>query len=571
MDNKNNSGQENVNDTLYNWAKESRLLKKALGIEDKPENIGNIKEINGSLHDFFYGEREEKVIAGSNLYKKLWGAHCQFGPQPLIKLLQEYEYHNTFYKKYREHTKHPLYVCFLGLYIYENNNTIKNSIDRFITKIKRENSSLKYSTEELFVFIWLLSSLYHDIGYLLENEKIKDPNSKLYQEFMDEINKLLRTPLANTLSCQVKEGKEQKYINEHKIFRPNLISIDDIEAPDNFTNLQKASEYSCLAPRDINGIKEYYNFAKEHNAIDRNSSFRDHGIASALLLLFIWDSFKNYIKDLSSKDKLDHMSSDCPEYISNLNQKLECFDPIVETASQAISLHNINKNIWGKDIESSGIDFESFNINLKNNKNHHAMPIAFLLRLCDELQDWDRPRYGQLPDEKDDNLYSKNISITVSNNGVFLRFFQDEGRFVYPDTDTASRYYNLNKTLREYLNSDDLADVLSYGTYNIISDTANFIRLFNIGEDNNDCDLLKKLGNLLNNGSYINSVKKDKTDTNDKTKIYENNEPKTKSETLFTFNYYDILKNIDFVALSKSLNNESLNLLGKNNGKGKKQ
>ena len=211
-----------------------------------------------------------------------------------------------------------------------------------------------------------------------------------------------------------------------------IISIDNIEKDEFFSSLLNASKNSHLALSDTNGIKEYYIFAKSHTAKHRSTGFRDHGIYSALLLKYIWSSFREYLEELCKGKVAETYYSECFNEIFILNEQLESFSSIVDIAAQAVSLHNINKSIWAvKDTSSHNLDLQSFHIALKD--ENEAMPLAFMLRLCDELQVWDRPRF-RAPSIYDENIKSDDISIVVSDDGIFLRFFQDEEQFVHPDS-----------------------------------------------------------------------------------------------------------------------------------------
>lgn len=538
MDNKNNSGHENVNKTLLKWALESSLLKIAFRIKD-------VKDIDNLLKTFFSNDNEkQKESAGLKLYKKLWGAHPQFGPYPPIELLKDFEYRGGFYDKYREHAiVHPLYVCFLGLYIYEYNCTIRNYFAKFIEKEKIISTNPEGTKErEAFVSLWVLSSLYHDIGYLVENEKIKDEKSDLSKLLKDKINELLEAPLANTPSfsespyCseseKIEKSLEKKVRTELKI-NCKAFSVVDIENTKFFSMLQNASESSKIAITKKNGILEYYKFAKNCTTMSR-PSFRDHGIVSALLLLFVWNSFKNYIGKLSGKTKVGKYYSNHFEKISELNGELKAFSPIIDAAARAISLHNIDKFIWNAEKEidekqnktallGKDLTLQLFCIPLE------TMPLAFLLKLCDELQNWDRPYFRF---HKQQGLYNDDISIIASDRGIVLRFFKDEEQFLCPDTYEHSNYFELNELLKQYFNAKELNDLLGYEKYTVISNGSNFLRLFlddtDKGQDYNK--LLKQLGNLLSQGVSYNDnniSEKDKVDSNNKKddmipKMYDN-------------------------------------------------
>lgn len=496
------SKSKNVKDTLYEWAIQSKILNKAFGTTDSKEEID---EIHSLLQKLF--SEENKDVVKAKLYKKLWGSRCQFGPLPPFELLQEFEKDGVYHKDYRDHTTHSLFTCFLGLYIYENNSTIKDSFSDFIEK--NFSTKKKDEQEEIFVSLWLLSSLYHDIGYLVENKKIEDKKSDAFKRFKEKIDGLLCTPLANTLSFseQISTSIESQFINDSCIAHKNLNSIDDIEI--NFDLLKSASDYSGLTRKDqdINGIKQYYDFAASHQTLNGRPSFRDHGISSALLLLYIWTSFREYIANLCLKN-YDKYYSYCWEKIQSLNNKLkeEISEHIIIAAAQAISLHNIiKKSLWDEEETlSKSLTLSSFRIMLKGGDT--AMPLAFLLRLCDELQVWDRPRF-RLLSENDNDLTSQDISIIALNDTISLRFFKDEDLLINPDG-KHSWYYKLHEVLQPYFNPEEFNALLTYETYHIVSDgSGKFLRLFrdeiqhNTDKNSQNYNLIL-LGNLLSKGHY---------------------------------------------------------------------
>ena len=415
--------RKNVNHTLYEWALNSPILQKAFGTNYK-------KDINDLLHNFFFDDHEKiKAKLATELYKKLWGSRCQFGPLPPFELLQEFENKRVYYKDYRDHTTHSLFTCLLGLYIYENNSTIKKACSEFIAK-NFSTKKKEEEQEEMFVSLWLLSSLYHDIGYLVENNKI-ETDSNILDSFTKEINKLLKNPLASTPSfaAEFSRNEEDSFINKYSIYTRKLNSVNDItkisvdkKEIDSFTFLQNASDCSYLTTGNINGVKNYYDLAQKSKSTIRDDKFRDHGISSALLLLYCWYSFRQYIQDICSNEGSD---ISCFRRISSLKEHLNgSFKDIITFAAQAISLHNINKTIWDeRDTLNNDLTLRKFCIVLQKNEN--AMPLAFLLRLCDELQVWDRPRFRPLHDE-DEYILSKDINIIVSNNGIFLQYLKDE-------------------------------------------------------------------------------------------------------------------------------------------------
>ena len=502
-----------VNKTLYDWALHSRLMAKVFKIEDDTL-IKDHKEIKTLLEKLFANQEEEKILAGNYLYNKLWGSYPQFGPLPPFELLREFEHENVYYKNYRDHTTHLIFTCFLGLYIYENNDAIKNS---FSDPIK--NFKIDLPEDQVFVLLWMLSSLYHDIGYLLENYSIYDPGSDVFCKFQNKIDQLLRNPLAYTPCLNIKNSTENTCYSKCKKLRFSQKVFDSIfDIVGNETNLKylkSASDSSNLTfIKEINGIEKYLELTKTIPLKSRaDKVFIDHGIGSALLLLYIWFNFREHIECVAkNKQALKYFK--CSELIIDLNRNIKLFEQIVKIAAQAISLHNIDKFSWQEeDFSRAEIDASSFVISY--NDNNLLMPLAFLLRICDELHVWDRP-YFRPPSSKDDVLYSKDLNIIVRNNGIFLRFFKDEELFINPASYPDGRYRKIIQTLKNYLDPEELNSLLKYESYFPISDgRGNFLRLF---RDEYNTDNLKNLGTLLCNCGDGNISEKDEFGNNDKMK-----------------------------------------------------
>jgi len=63
---------------------------------------------------------------------------------------------------------HVVSTFFLGVYIYENSDLIKCSIDN---KMKKYRDNRRYKSDIKFCFIWFLICLFHDLGYSFEKNK----------------------------------------------------------------------------------------------------------------------------------------------------------------------------------------------------------------------------------------------------------------------------------------------------------------------------------------------------------------------------------------------------------------
>lgn len=99
----------------------------------------------------------------------------------LLDTLKSYEENAaTFSYKERDHYVHSVNVFILGLYIYEQNATYRESFEKFYQKdvyVERHSNS----TEEFF-YQWGVTSLLHDIAYTVEvtSNQIKKFNSNKY-------------------------------------------------------------------------------------------------------------------------------------------------------------------------------------------------------------------------------------------------------------------------------------------------------------------------------------------------------------------------------------------------------
>jgi hypothetical protein len=118
--------------------------------------------------------------------------------------------------------------------------------------------------------------------------------------------------------------------------------------------------------------------------------FIDHGFYSAIILLK-WYGF--LIQSCQYK----------PDYF---------FHPIFDSAS-AILLHNYYRNVIMK------APFE------KGRLSPHEHPIAFLLILCDELQEWDREAYGIL-DRK--QARAGDVSLRVTDERLDVTYITEKGK-----------------------------------------------------------------------------------------------------------------------------------------------
>ena len=378
------------------------------------------------------------------IIKKLWDSFPGLGPYPILDVLQKIEVERVFYRQYRDHATHQLYVYLLGLYLYDNCNTIKTAVSNEI----RKNAKPK-TVQNRFILRWFTASIMHDIGYVLEN-KYGDP--KKNKTFIDSYNEnidlteKIKESLDDTVEycfghsvINLSKAKE-KFLNKEINWNPKRksIDLDNIDNEDNISSLLSGLENHGIKHSGLKKHKGksalyiYYTQAHDTDPDDQNrSGFWDHGISSAILCLHVWNLFAEKIKIVFEKysnneikwKRLDSSFEKIKKAFDNLPAKVDMYK-----AAGAIALHNINKDIWTKKDEIfNSISLDNYCIHLTDSDVYKASPLAFLLGLSDSLQDWDRPRfYPQM--EKDHSLKTladEDISIQFKNDKILLNYKYD--------------------------------------------------------------------------------------------------------------------------------------------------
>lgn len=353
-------------------------------------------KILDSVIKFFDSKTTESAYS---VYKAFFDAYwigIQYKENPFLKLpqiMKQFEENaGCLLEKHRDHYIHTVNVFLLGLAIYEKNNNFKSNFYEYA--LNKNNYPDSYSTEnEEFFYRWGLASLFHDIAYPLEitlkqidkyldfiwsypDEIIK--GSKIKMELSD-FEKFINLPLIKPDS-RFEDEFFKKY-NKHRYkFHNNAISILSQSISSNFG-------------LHINEIKKNI-----HNFVEsmKEKSFIDHGFYSAVIIL----RWYYYLVKTTNWN---------PSYF---------YFPVADSAS-AIFLHNYYKH---------GLMKKPFHLESMKAKSH---PIAYLLILCDEIQEWNRKGFG----EKDiSNLIITdfNITITESKMAIYYKLTpkHDENTFI---------------------------------------------------------------------------------------------------------------------------------------------
>lgn len=288
----------------------------------------------------------------------------------LLDVLKSYEENAaTLIDKQRDHFTHSVNVFLLGILIYSHNPSYRASFEK---KCSYENA---YPTRhEEFFYRWGLASLFHDVGYPVEI------SGRLINKFIGFVTDV--------------DGDEVKVL-AHLQFEnfDELNAIIEVIPKAEFTEGYRARFSDCEGadlhkPIDLLAHKLHSDFHVDFGTIKAaldgftevmaQSGFIDHGYYSALVVLK-WYGF------------LIQKCGYHPDYF---------FNPVLDSAS-AILLHNYYRNALMK---------KPFSLGRLAPDTH---PLAYLLILCDELQEWNREAYGIL-DKKRTQADAAEMAVTAT-------------------------------------------------------------------------------------------------------------------------------------------------------------
>jgi hypothetical protein len=266
--------------------------------------------------------------------------NCVVGP--VLESLNNFELYGKYeYKKQRLHFIHLANVFLLGLYLYHTVSIIKSKIDHemesttseqeIVVDCWRENWRYSGGSEfGEFLYRWRLASLSHDIGYgvsLTRNDKTKI--GEYLKGLVSDINVL-----------------EDLWHSKSKDLRDQLdSSIPEVS------------------------LKDYMDYQYENPFKD--VVHYDHGLISSLILLRLMNEEyakheKNQVTHVNSTDIIWHES-----FLSGS----------ILQAAIAIALHNLDQDEDA--LQQAGTNRCIFDLEKR--------PLAWLLKIADILQEWDRP------------------------------------------------------------------------------------------------------------------------------------------------------------------------------------
>nr|WP_320012725.1 hypothetical protein [uncultured Desulfobulbus sp.] len=399
-------------------------------------------ENNVSIDELFLAlglrNSEDRRDECKNIIKKIWDGYGCFGPYELLDYLFTLETKGVFYSEYRDHVSHQLYVFLLGLYFYGNNRIIKNKL---LDEINNEISD----KEDAFLRRWFVASVYHDVGYIFENDILdlsKSDNDDKYEDVKNNIIKFIEEltsfpiakinnffgidPLPREMYEQIRNNNEYKFDNK---------PIKDDDSLKDSCLFKYINDYAVKSGMELSSssedfvISRYYKFCHANDPVNRKR-FLDHGITSSIILLWIWFGYVDQIKYFYEKIRDDDYCVPIKKKLVEISNKNWCIldrinDDII-AASSAISLHNINMKIWDDEkliykLSKKKIGYSKFKINLNRNEDKEGTPMAFLLAICDNLQMWDRPKFRN---RKNSDRYTEfvDMDLSISPGGDKIKF-----------------------------------------------------------------------------------------------------------------------------------------------------
>ncbi len=320
----------------------------------------------------------------------------------LFDVLKYYEENaSVLLDKQRDHYVHSVNVFLLGLSIYSQNKKFREIISKNYELNK--GSRLYESDTEEFLFEWGIASLCHDIGYPIEI------TYKQMKKFIDRVSDV--------------EGKNisaEPYLGFNFFDALNsLPNKDNVNA----INLLSLNIHNKLGI-DLDTISEKLNMYLD--SMQKNK-FVDHGFYSAIILLK-WYSY--LVENNISEENANH--------------------PVVNAAG-AILLHNYYSNAIMK---------EPFNLGALKPQEH---PMAYLLILCDELQEWNRVAYG-IEDKK--RVLADESRIEINEKSLKIEYLAPKGimesNFAQKKESLLNRVLNLYDLFEEGLNVKCLASTDIY-------------------------------------------------------------------------------------------------------------
>ena len=315
--------------------------------------------ISGAVREFLSKENRKNAL---EVYRMFFDSYRISMPgeensfSDIVDILLQYEdTAATLIEKQRDHVVHSVNVFLSGLCIYAASPAFREA---FAASVPEKEYRSAYSTKnEEFFYRWGIASLFHDVGYPLE----------IVGRQLDEFVGLIADA----------DGKDIK-----------------VKARISFDNLDELRTVSEVLPRDdfSSGYADAYPETAGLDLLKANDllALRIHQALGTDLKL-LREKLDDFVRAMGETGMIDHGYYSALIVLkwygfliqSNRYNSDYFYWPVLDSAA-AILLHNWYKLFLQK---------EPF---LHGAMKASADPIAFLLILCDELQEWNREAHGRI-------------------------------------------------------------------------------------------------------------------------------------------------------------------------------
>ena len=306
----------------------------------------------------------------------------------LLDVLSAYEERAaTLIEKQRDHYIHSVNVFILGLCVYAQNRNYRKIFDDVV--MQKNASPDNYQTRhEEFFFRWGLASLFHDVGYPVE---IIGKQIVGFLQF------------ATNADHDDRKGPIKAHLAFDNFRRLN--SIAEVIPKKDFIDTFYSTDDSCvyidlLQPIDLLAQKLHKSLGIPIGAIKDKL---DHFTADMAKYGFIDHGFYSAIIVLKWYGYLIQKSGGSP---------MRFFGAIVDSAG-AILMHNYYRNVILKEFTHRPLDAAQY-------------PVAYLLMLCDELQEWNRAGYGRIEKTR---THAQSAQLAISQSGLSITYLAERGVF----------------------------------------------------------------------------------------------------------------------------------------------
>ncbi|MBN1776711.1 MAG: hypothetical protein JW811_01185 [Clostridiales bacterium] len=332
----------------------------------------------------------------------------------LLDVLSAYEERAaTLIEKQRDHYIHSVNVFILGICVYSQNKKYQKLFSE--TVLDEEKFPENYRTRhEEFFFRWGLASLFHDVGYPVEiiakqiSRFLKFATDADHDDTKGDIKSHLEFENFRRLNSIAEIVPKGKFIEAFYKSHPSSVYVDLLQPID---LLAQKIHMSLGIPMDE--IKDRL----DHFTADMAKfGFIDHGFYSAMIVL----KWYGYLIQVSN------------------GNPMRFFDAIVDSAG-AILLHNYYSNVIEKEFTHRPLSAAEY-------------PVAFLLILCDELQEWNRVGYGMAEKYR---THAKSANIKITGDALHITYIAEKGffneKFIVRKNELLNRILNLREIMKNGL------------------------------------------------------------------------------------------------------------------------